>query len=51
MAPKIDKELLAGFIEEAKGYTSSILEGVQEYRRDQQRLDSLKEAHRLVHII
>ncbi len=51
MARKIDPELLTGFIEEAKGYIASILEGIQEYRRDPQRVESLKEAHRLVHII
>ena len=51
MARKFDKELLIGFVEEARGYLPTILDGVRSFRGDPDRAEDLKEAHRLAHII
>lgn len=43
--------VLAGFIEEAKGYVPEILQGLQAVREDASQMESLSEVYRLVHSI
>lgn len=51
MARKVDKEVLTGFIEEAKSYLPAIFQGIDTFFADPTRLDKLEEAHRFVHTI
>jgi chemosensory pili system protein ChpA (sensor histidine kinase/response regulator) len=51
MTRKVDREVLAGFIEEARGYLPIILEGLQELSRNPGAADRLEEIHRHVHTI
>ena len=51
MARKVDREVLLGFVDEAKGYLPRILKGIDNVSADAQRLDSLEEIHRLSHSI
>ncbi|MEM7034863.1 MAG: Hpt domain-containing protein [Chloroflexota bacterium] len=47
----MDKEILAGFIEEAQGYLPEISQGLTTYAADQRRLDALEIVHRHTHTI
>ncbi len=51
MARKVDREVMIGFIEEAKSYLPAIFEGIDAYRADPTNLDGLEVAHRHVHTI
>ncbi len=51
MARKVDREVMIGFIEEAKSYLPAIAEGIGAFRKDSQRLDGLETAHRHAHTI
>jgi chemosensory pili system protein ChpA (sensor histidine kinase/response regulator) len=51
MPRKVDKEVLVGFIEEAKGYLPVIRERLGTLRSDPARLDAMEEAHRHTHTI
>jgi chemosensory pili system protein ChpA (sensor histidine kinase/response regulator) len=51
MARQADPEVLAGFLEEARGYLPQIRQGIEAYRADPAQLESLREAYRQAHII
>jgi len=51
MARKVDREVMIGFIEEAKSYLPAIAEGIDTFRKDSTRLDGLEVAHRHAHTI
>jgi chemosensory pili system protein ChpA (sensor histidine kinase/response regulator) len=51
MARTVDKEVLLGFIEEARGYLPSIWEGLDALRADPDQPDVMEEVHRHVHTI
>ncbi len=51
MARKVDREVMVGFIEEAKSYLPAIAEGIEAFRQDSTRLDGLEVAHRHTHTI
>ena len=51
MSPRIDKEVIKGFILEARGYLPQILEDIEIFRRDPAKMEVLREAHRFTHII
>lgn len=51
MARKVDREVMIGFIEEAKSYLPAIAEGIDAFRNDSTRLDGLEVAHRHAHTI
>ncbi len=47
----VSKEVLAGFIEESKGYLPSILEGIKSCKKNMADSSSIEEAYRQIHII
>lgn len=51
MATPIDREILAGFVEEARGYLPRILAAVDGYAGAPRDPSALEEAHRLMHSI
>lgn len=51
MANNIDKEVLVGFVEEAKSYLPAILQGLKAFQKDHAALAPLEKTHRLVHTI
>jgi chemosensory pili system protein ChpA (sensor histidine kinase/response regulator) len=51
MARSIDREVLAGFIEEALSYLPSIATGIESYAADSTQLEDLAEAYRHAHTI
>jgi chemosensory pili system protein ChpA (sensor histidine kinase/response regulator) len=51
MARTVDREILLGFIEEARGYLPRLLNDLGDYQSDPGQLDALEEAHRLFHTI
>ncbi|MEM7585241.1 MAG: chemotaxis protein CheW [Acidobacteriota bacterium] len=51
MAQNIDREVMLGFVEEARGYLPRILEGIDQLSRDPQAGQQLEETHRLTHSI
>jgi len=51
MAAHIDKEVLLGFIEEAKSYLPVIRQGLATFQADSTRVEALEEAHRHAHTI
>lgn len=51
MAKKMEKEVLIGFIEEAKSYLPIILQRIGEFRADTNQVSALEEAHRYTHTI
>ena len=51
MARKVDKEILIGFIEEAKSYLPAIAEGIDAFKADAAEMGGLEVAHRHVHTI
>ncbi len=51
MARTVDREVLVGFVEEARGYLPVILRDIEVCRADPTRLDALEEAHRHAHTI
>ena len=51
MARQVDKEVLVGFIEEAKSYLPAIRQGFDAYRADPATIDELEQAHRYTHTI
>ncbi len=51
MANNIDKEVIVGFVEEAKSYLPTILQGLESFQKDQSSQESLEKAHRLLHTI
>ncbi len=51
MARSANREVLQGFIEEAKSYLPTVLNMISAFRVNADRLDALEEAHRLVHTI
>jgi chemosensory pili system protein ChpA (sensor histidine kinase/response regulator) len=51
MTRTVDKEVLIGFIEEARSYLPLVLQGIEAFRADPARLDELEETHRHMHTI
>ncbi len=51
MPKKIDREVLLGFVEEARGYLPRILEGIDHVHRGSATGEHLQETHRLTHSI
>ncbi len=51
MPKKIDREVLLGFVEEARGYMPRILEGIDHIHRGSAAGEHLQETHRLTHSI
>ena len=51
MARKVDREILIGFIEEAKSYLPAIAEGIDAFKADAAEMGGLEVAHRHVHTI
>ena len=51
MTRKVDEKVLLGFIEEAKGYLPSILQGIETFRTEPSQTNVLEEAHRHIHTI
>jgi chemosensory pili system protein ChpA (sensor histidine kinase/response regulator) len=51
MARQANPEVLAGFLEEARGYLPQIRQGIEAYRADPAQLDALRESYRQAHII
>jgi len=51
MAAHIDKDVLLGFIEEAKSYLPVIRQGLATFQADSTRAEALEEAHRHAHTI
>ena len=51
MNQEIDREVLLGFVEEARGYLPRILEGIDLLHRDPTNSRNLEETHRLTHSI
>jgi chemosensory pili system protein ChpA (sensor histidine kinase/response regulator) len=51
MAARIDKETLAGFIDEVTGYIAKIRKNLESLRSNPGHMDALEETHRLVHSI
>jgi chemosensory pili system protein ChpA (sensor histidine kinase/response regulator) len=51
MTRKVDEQVLLGFIEEAKGYLPSILQGIETFRTEPSQTSVLEEAHRHIHTI
>jgi chemosensory pili system protein ChpA (sensor histidine kinase/response regulator) len=51
MPRKVDPEVLAGFIEEARGYLPKIREGIEAFHARPGQGDTLEEAHRHAHTI
>ena len=51
MLRKVEPEMVAGFIAEARGYLPLILQGLEAYWADPGQVEKLEEAHRLIHII
>ena len=47
----LDPEILAGFVQEARGCLPIVRSGYASFRRNPERMDSLQEAHRLLHNI
>lgn len=47
----VDREVLVGFIDEAKSYLPAILQGMAAYQADNTALDGLEVAHRHIHTI
>ncbi len=51
MTRQVDKEVLIGFVEEAKSYLPVIRQGLKTYQANPTALDKLEEAHRHAHTI
>ncbi len=51
MVKKIDEDVLAGFLDEARGYLPIILEKLEAFQADPQQLTAIKEAFRYAHTI
>ena len=51
MFENIDKEVLIGFVEEAKSYLPAIRRGLEAYQADNRSIDGLEEVYRHVHTI
>src|SRR5947209_2291890 len=51
MARKVDPEVLAGFLEEAKSYLPRIVQGIQAFENHPSQGETLEEAHRHAHTI
>lgn len=51
MINEMDKEMLLAFIEEVKGYLPTILDSIENFRKDPTKLDDLDQAKRLFHLI
>ncbi len=51
MANNIDKEFLVGFVEEAKSYLPTIIQGLGTFQKDHENLEPLEKSYRLVHTI
>jgi chemosensory pili system protein ChpA (sensor histidine kinase/response regulator) len=51
MSRKVDREVLVGFIEEAKSYLPAIFAGIDTFKKDTNQIDGLEVAHRHVHTI
>jgi chemosensory pili system protein ChpA (sensor histidine kinase/response regulator) len=51
MQRQVDREVLLGFVEEAKSYLTTIRQGIQAWRDRPEERDALAEAHRHVHTI
>ncbi len=51
MATQVDKEILAGFYQEAKGYLPKIRSNLERLAEDPGQSELMQEAHRLVHSI
>ena len=51
MAQEIDREVLLGFVEEARGYLPRILDGIDRLHRGTASDEQLEETHRLTHSI
>ncbi len=51
MSRKVDREVLVGFIEEAKSYLPTIFAGIDTFKKDANQIDGLEVAHRHVHTI
>jgi chemosensory pili system protein ChpA (sensor histidine kinase/response regulator) len=51
MARHADPEVIAGFLEEARGYLPQIRQGIEAYRADSNQREPLEEAHRRAHSI
>ena len=51
MSRKVDREVLVGFIEEAKSYLPTIFASIDTFRKDSNQIESLEVAHRHVHTI
>lgn len=51
MISNVDPEILNGFVREVESYLPKVLESLDQYRSDPERVDGLEEAHRMVHCI
>ncbi|MBI4852761.1 MAG: Hpt domain-containing protein [Acidobacteria bacterium] len=51
MINEMDKEMLLGFIEEVKSYLPTILDSIENFKKDPTKLDDLDQAKRLFHLI
>src|SRR5215813_8765363 len=51
MARKVDREVLIGFIAEARGYLPQIVEGINRFRGAPDQVEAIEEAFRHAHCI
>ena len=51
MKKNLDRDVILGFVEEAKGYLPKIKSNLDSFYKDPEQMDCLAEAHRLVHSI